>query len=355
MNKRMLALCLILVLAFSSAGCGKKSAAGGAAANTAGNTAGNTADAAGNTSAAAASGNAAGNAAANTAASADLSKEVQKTVNLSLNTVMMAVGSHKVTYQEVVVYLLWMKAEYEPVYGDQVWSLLTGQTGSDGQKQTFGEYVKDRIVDQIAQVKILNDVAKKEKITLDADEERDLSSAVAKYFNTLDKDVIDRYQLTQDVILTVYRENRIAEDVFETKAGEAVDTSNPESLNQILDNTANLAANTASDAAGNTTGSASVTNTANAAANSASDTMTADHANTTGDGNTTDNSAENLAAQEKAQEEAEDAAIAAANAAANAKILAAQKAAFRTMYAEWSKDVKVLKYTVTWNSVNFTL
>lgn len=129
------------------------------------------------------------------------------------------VGDVKVYYNEVMVYLKSVQENYETDYGKDIWDV---DIFGDG--RSFGEYIKEEVLKQITQLKVISEEAGKEGITLTAEEKADASAYAQEHFLGLSDKDIDRYLVSMELLERVYSDNILAEKVFETKTID-VDTN----------------------------------------------------------------------------------------------------------------------------------
>ena len=125
---------------------------------------------------------------------------------------MAMVGDSKVYYNEAMVYLKSAQQKYEKDYGNSIWS-----ADILGNGETFGNMIKDEVMNQITELKIICAEAAKEGITLSEEELSDANSYAKEHFDGLKAEDIDRYLITEELLRKIYAENLLAEKVFETK------------------------------------------------------------------------------------------------------------------------------------------
>lgn len=121
------------------------------------------------------------------------------------------VGDTRVYYNEAMVYLKSAQENYEVDYGKGIWDVDIFGNG-----KTFGEYIKEEVIKQITQLKVISDKAAQLGITLTEEEKADAASYAAEHFAGLSDADIDRYLVTQELLEQIYSENILAEKVFET-------------------------------------------------------------------------------------------------------------------------------------------
>lgn len=130
------------------------------------------------------------------------------------------------TYDGTDVYLdeAWVYAKvtqvgYESAYlstfGDSMWSMEMS-TDEDGNPVTFEEMVKQSVIAQIKQVKVLVNYAKENNITLTSDEKKS-ADEVAEQFckETEGKAILEETGANEKLIAKIYEENAIAAKVQE--------------------------------------------------------------------------------------------------------------------------------------------
>lgn len=132
------------------------------------------------------------------------------------------VGDTRVYYNEAMVYLKSAQENYESDYGKGIWDV---DIFGDG--RNFGEYIKEEVLKQITQLKVIRDKALKEGITLTDEEKADAAAYAAEHFSGLSDQDIDRYLVTKELLEEVYSDNILAEKVFEIKTID-VDTNVPD-------------------------------------------------------------------------------------------------------------------------------
>lgn len=132
------------------------------------------------------------------------------------------VGDTKVYYNEAMVYLKSAQENYEVDYGKDIWDVdIFGDGGN------FGEYIKNEVLKQITQLKVIGDKARQEAIALTEEERADASAYAAIHFSEISDVDRDRYLVTQELLERVYSDNLLAEKVFETLTID-VDTNVPD-------------------------------------------------------------------------------------------------------------------------------
>lgn len=124
---------------------------------------------------------------------------------------MMMIGDTKVYYNEAMVYLKSVQENYETEYGKNIWD-----ADILGNGETFGKMIKDEVVDQITEIKVICAEAKKQGISLSEEELADANAYAKEHFEGLAPKDISRYLITEELLRKVYADNLLAEKAFET-------------------------------------------------------------------------------------------------------------------------------------------
>ena len=132
------------------------------------------------------------------------------------------VGDIRVYYNEVMVYLKSAQENYEVDYGKDIWDVDIFGDGN-----SFGEYIKDEVLKQIIQLKVICEKAIQEGIALTDEEKADASAYANEHFMGISDADRDRYMVTRELLEKVYSDNLLAEKTFETLTID-VDTNVPD-------------------------------------------------------------------------------------------------------------------------------
>lgn len=118
------------------------------------------------------------------------------------------IGSSSCHMSEFMVYLTNIQNRYEAVYGSQIWSVSSNGISMESR-------IKDTVAARIAQVKTMNMLATQYQVTLTDEEEKLVSQAAAEYYQSLNADEIRSMNVTEELLLQMYREYVIAHKVYE--------------------------------------------------------------------------------------------------------------------------------------------
>lgn len=130
------------------------------------------------------------------------------TTGLSGNQIF-KIGSAICTRPEIMVYLTTFYNQYVAAYGQEMWNYDFGGVSLE-------EHVKDVVLSKMAQIKIMNLMAKERDIQLTAEEEQKVLAAAESYYEKLSETLIKEEKITQETVETVYREYAIANKVYAT-------------------------------------------------------------------------------------------------------------------------------------------
>lgn len=133
----------------------------------------------------------------------------------------MEVGETKVYYNEIMVYVLLLKQEYEPSLGSEVWDFTTSEN------EKFAEMAKEDIIDQITELKIITNEAKNLGIELDEDEKEIALTAANTHYDAMSQKAKKDYGITLGTLIQVYEDNLLATKVFESVTVD-IDTEVPD-------------------------------------------------------------------------------------------------------------------------------
>jgi foldase protein PrsA len=136
---------------------------------------------------------------------------------------MVIIGDTKVYYNEAMVYLKMAQDNYEAEYGNNLWN-----ADIFGNGVSFGKALKEEVVNQITELKVIGAKAKDLKIELTEEEQAEADSYAEEYYKTLSKEDKQRYRMTKELLQKVFSDNLLADKVFENETIN-VDTNVPDS------------------------------------------------------------------------------------------------------------------------------
>ena len=114
---------------------------------------------------------------------------------------------------EMNIYLTNMANAYEATFGEQIWTTSAGNT-------TIEDAFKETVLAKVTRIKVLNLMAKEEKITLSGDERKSLKKAAKAYMKTLSKNEKAELGADEDLVYQMYSEYALAEKVYNSIVDE---------------------------------------------------------------------------------------------------------------------------------------
>ncbi|MDF2537511.1 MAG: hypothetical protein K0S76_532 [Herbinix sp.] len=122
------------------------------------------------------------------------------------------IGNSRVYYNEAMVYLKSAQENYESGYGNNIW-----EVDILGDGNTFGSLIKEEVIKQITELKIIRNKAAEEGITLTEEETAEAKTYAKEHYEGLTSQDINKYLVTEELLEQVYSDNLLANKVFETK------------------------------------------------------------------------------------------------------------------------------------------
>lgn len=114
---------------------------------------------------------------------------------------------------EMNIYLTNMANAYEATFGEQIWTTSAGNT-------TIEDAFKETVLAKVTRIKVLNLMAKEEKISLSGDEKKSLKKAAKAYMKTLSKNEKAELGADEDLVYQMYSEYALAEKVYNSIVDE---------------------------------------------------------------------------------------------------------------------------------------
>lgn len=136
--------------------------------------------------------------------------EEEDNQNVTTGELMMMVGDTKVYYNEAMVYLKSAEQNYENEYSEDIWDVDLYGNG-----RTFDSLLKDEIIKQITELKIIKHQAEKLGIILSEEEQADAKAYAKEHYEGLAVKDIDQYFITEALLEKVYADNILANKVYE--------------------------------------------------------------------------------------------------------------------------------------------
>lgn len=142
--------------------------------------------------------------------------KVVLTAGLKKNEVFRIEGA-SCTLPEAMVYLTNLQNQYETVYGSEIW---TAKENGESLEQE----AKQQVLTELAQIKVMNLLAKEKGIVLDEKESERASAAAKEYFSSLNETEVSSLNVTEELLAKMYGEYALASKVYR----QIVENVNPE-------------------------------------------------------------------------------------------------------------------------------
>lgn len=128
------------------------------------------------------------------------------TTGLSGNQVF-KIGTTSCTMPELMIYVTTFYNQYAETYGEEMWQYDFGGISLE-------EHVKEIVLSKMAQIKIMNLMAKEYEIALTNEEEERIETAANCYYEKLSDTLKKQEDITFEVVKNVYREYTLANKVY---------------------------------------------------------------------------------------------------------------------------------------------
>lgn len=138
-----------------------------------------------------------------------------ETGKISSNSVVMMVGDQQVRFSEVQAYRYFLKCQYEGNFGKKLWDYPLSET------ETIGDQAKQEIVNMITQLKIISNEAKKQNVTLTADEQDQAVRNAQELMASATEKQKEKYLLNAQELSEIYQENALANKMFYVATNDA--------------------------------------------------------------------------------------------------------------------------------------
>lgn len=112
------------------------------------------------------------------------------------------------TLPEVMVYLTNTKNQYENIYGSQIWETMLGST-------TLEQSVKESVLAELAQIKVMNLLAESHEVLLSAEETQLAAQAGREYYASLSEAERAALMVDEKLLVTMYEEYATADKIYQ--------------------------------------------------------------------------------------------------------------------------------------------
>lgn len=138
-----------------------------------------------------------------------------ETGDISASSVVMMVGDQQVRYSEVQAYRYFLKCQYEGNFGKKLWDYPLSES------ETIGDQAKQEIVNMITQLKIISNEAKKQNVTLTADEKDQAVRNAQELLASATEKQKEKFLLNVQELSEIYQENALANKMFYVATNDA--------------------------------------------------------------------------------------------------------------------------------------
>lgn len=156
-----------------------------------------------------------------------VSVDSTKEGTLNPDTTIMAVGNEKVSLREVMFYVYYLQKQYESGFGTDLWNYQMNE------EKTVEDYMKEQIVQEITEVKVISDKAEKEGYTLSAEEENEARTKAAEFLKSVSEKKQKEYGFTQEMIEQIYKEHALVQKTYDIVCGQVNTAISDEEAKQM--------------------------------------------------------------------------------------------------------------------------
>lgn len=142
---------------------------------------------------------------------------VQET-NIQLDSTVMAVGNEKISFSEVMFYVYYLEQQYKDGFGKELWNYKMDE------ETTMEQYVKDQIISEITEVKVISQEAEKAGYSLTAEEENEAKTKASDFLKKVSDNNKKKYGFTEELIQNIYKEHTLVQKTYDIICGQ-VNTS----------------------------------------------------------------------------------------------------------------------------------
>lgn len=147
--------------------------------------------------------------------------------NINLDSSVMAVGNEKISFREVMFYVYYLEKQYEEGFGKDLWNYQMDE------EQTMEDYVKDQIVSEITEIKIIVAQAEKAGYSLSAEEENEAKTKASNFLKSVSEEDQTEYGFTQEMIENIYKEHALVQKTYDIVCGQVNTSISDEEAKQI--------------------------------------------------------------------------------------------------------------------------
>lgn len=137
-------------------------------------------------------------------------------------------GSYgKCDKQEAIVYLLIAKAEYEDIFGEDVWQMQIEDLSME-------EFVKNNTLSELLQRESMSALAENEGIELSNEQLENVSAAAEELYGSVDEAVLSKLEITKQDVEAVFRAYILSGLIYDTITADTVNTEISDSEAKVI-------------------------------------------------------------------------------------------------------------------------
>ncbi len=118
------------------------------------------------------------------------------------------VDDEKVSYSETILYLKYIQAYYEDVFGETIWDYDLGN-------KTIGDLAKQDVIDTIVERKIAKKQWDEYEVVITEEDEHNITHDSKNYLNNITDEDLLYYGITEEVVYQFFFDNLMAERVYD--------------------------------------------------------------------------------------------------------------------------------------------
>lgn len=146
---------------------------------------------------------------------------------INLDSTVMAVGNEKISFREVMFYVYYLQKQYEDGFGKVLWNYQIDD------EKTMEDYVKEQIVSEITEIKVISAEAEKAGYTLSAEEGNEAKTKAADFLKSVSEEKQKEYGFTQEMIENIYKEHALVQKTYDIVCGQVNTSISDEEAKQI--------------------------------------------------------------------------------------------------------------------------
>lgn len=128
--------------------------------------------------------------------------------NPFLGETILQVDDEKVSYSETILYVKYIQAYYESIFGETIWDYNLGN-------KTIGDLAKQDVIDTIVERKIAKKQWNEYEVVITEEDEHNISEDSKDYLNNVTNEDLVFYGINEEVVYQFFFDNLMAERVYD--------------------------------------------------------------------------------------------------------------------------------------------